>query len=138
MSNEKNLNDWRDALWKGALLPSLLTSVVALLLGFLVRQMPGLWGALLASVTVLIFFSVHLLVARISRRLDPTSTMLIAMMSYFLKVALMAVFLIVVTRLTDPAEIDRPTFAITALALTTAWLAGEIRAFLKIRLTPDV
>ena len=130
--------DWRDALWKGALVPSLLTSAIATLLGFLLRDMPGLFSALLASVTVVIFFSVHLLVARISRRLDPTSTMLIAMMSYFLKVALMAVFLIVVTRLTDPADIDRPTFAITALALTTAWLAGESRAFLKIRLTPDV
>lgn len=138
MSNINDSKDWRDALWKGALLPSLLTSSVAVILGFFFRGMPGLWGALLASVTVVIFFSVHLLVARISRRLDPTSTMLIAMMSYFLKVALMAVFLIVVTRLTDPADIDRPTFAIAALALTTAWLAGEIRAFLKIRLTPDV
>jgi len=85
-----------------------------------------------------IFFSVHLFVARISKNLDPTSTMLIAMLSYFLKVALMAVFLIVVTRLTDPETIDRPTFAIASLLLTTAWLAGEIRAFMKIRLSPDV
>ena len=64
--------------------------------------------------------------------------MLVAMLSYFLKVAIMAIFLILVTRLTDPADIDRLTFAISALALTTAWLAGEIRAFLRLRLTPDV
>jgi len=130
--------DWRDSLWRGALIPSIVTAVLAIVVGFFLRDLPGLFGSLLASVTVLIFFSVHLFVARISKNLDPTSTMLIAMLSYFLKVALMAIFLIVVTRLTDPAEIDRPTFAIASLALTTAWLAGEIRAFLKIRLSPDV
>lgn len=131
-------SDWRDSLWRGALMPSILTSAIAVIVGYLINQLPGLWASVLASFTVVIFFSVHLLVARISKNLDPTSTMLIAMLSYFLKVALMAIFLILVNRLTDPADIDRPTFAIAALALTTAWLAGEIRAFLKIRLTPDV
>lgn len=138
-NNERsNDQEWRSALWKGALTPSIITAVVAIIAGYLFRELPGLWGSALASFTVVIFFSVHLFVARISRNLDPTSTMLIAMLSYFLKVALMAIFLVVVTRLTDPADIDRPTFALAALALTTAWLAGEIRAFLKIRLSPDV
>lgn len=143
MSNEQNnaqsnSHDWRSELWKGALTPSLVTAIIAIIAGYLFRDLPGLWGSALATVTVLIFFSVHLFVARISRNLDPTSTMLIAMLSYFLKVVLMALFLVVVTRLTDPAEIDRSSFAVSALALTTAWLAGEIRAFLKIRLFRDV
>jgi len=30
--------------------------------------------------------------------------------------------------------VSRPAFAITALAITAAWLAGEIRAFLKLKL----
>ena len=134
MSNQ----DWRSALWKGAITPSIITALLALILGYLFRGIPGLVASALATFTVVIFFSVHLLVARVARDLDPTSTMLIAMLSYFLKVALMAIFLFVVTRLTDPGAIDRPTFAIVALSLTTAWLAGEIRAFMKIRLTPDV
>lgn len=136
--SKQNEGDWRDALWKGAITPSIITAVIAIVGGFILRDMPGFWGSALASITVVIFFSVHLFVARISRNLDPTSTMLIAMLSYFLKVALMAVFLIAVTRLTDPATIDRPSFAIASLLLTTAWLAGEIRAFMKIRLSPDV
>ncbi len=136
--SKKKESDWREALWRGAITPSIITVLITLAGGFIFRQMPGLWGSALASVTVVIFFSVHLFIAQISKNLDPTSTMLIAMLSYFLKVALMAVFLIVVTRLTDPATIDRPTFAIASLLLTTAWLAGEIRAFMKIRLSPDV
>jgi hypothetical protein len=35
----------------------------------------GFFGGLLASITVIIFFSVQLLVARVSRDLDPTLTM---------------------------------------------------------------
>lgn len=126
-------DSWRSSLWRGALLPSLLTALLSGLIGYLVRGSAGLAASLLASLTVIIFFSVHLIVARISRSLDPTSTMLVAMLSYFLKVALMAIFLILVTRLTEPESIDRPTFAVVALALTTAWLAGEIRAFLRLR-----
>jgi len=126
-------DSWRSSLWRGALVPSLATTVISIPVGFLVRGSAGLAAALLASVTVIIFFSVHLIVARISRSLDPASTMLVAMLSYFLKVALMAIFLILVTRLTEAESIDRPTFAIVALALTAAWLAGEIRAFLRLR-----
>lgn len=136
--SEVSGQEWHTKLWRGALLPSLLTALVALVVGYAVQGEPGLWGSALGAITVVIFFSVHLFVARVARNLDPTSTMLIAMLSYFLKVALMAVFLIVVTRVTDPATIDRPSFAVASLALTTAWLAGEIRAFMKIRLTPDV
>ena len=126
-------DSWRSSLWRGALLPSLLTALLSVLIGYLVRGSAGLAASLLASLTVIIFFSVHLIVARISQSLDPASTMLVAMLSYFLKVALMAIFLILVTRLTEPESIDRPTFAVVALALTTAWLAGEIRAFLRLR-----
>lgn len=125
--------NWRSSLWRGALLPSLLTALVSVIIAALLRGSAGLAASLLASFTVIIFFSVHLLVARISRSLDPASTMLVAMLSYFLKVALMAIFLILVTRVTEPESIDRPTFAVVALALTTAWLAGEIRAFLRLR-----
>ena len=138
MNRKSSDRDWRDSLWRGALTPSIATALIAVLAGFLFRQAPGFWGAALASVTVLIFFSVHLLVAMISKHLDPTSTMFLAMLSYFLKIAMMAIFLIVVTRVTDPEAIDRETFAIAAMALATAWLAGEIRAFLRLRLTPDV
>ena len=93
----------------------------------------GAFGALLASITVIVFFSIHLLVARISRNLDPMATMALAMFSYFAKVIFMGVFLLLVTRFTDRSTIDRASFAICAILITMAWLAGEIRSFFKLR-----
>jgi hypothetical protein len=93
----------------------------------------GLYGGVLASLTVIIFFSVHLLVARVSRNLDPLATMALAMFSYFAKVILMGAFLLLVTRYSDKSTIDRGSFAICAILITMAWLFGEIRSFLKLR-----
>jgi hypothetical protein len=93
----------------------------------------GFFGGLLASITVIIFFSVQLLVARVSRDLDPTLTMLLAMISYFAKVILMGVFLVLIGRFTDRSTVDRTSFAISALVITMIWLATEIRSFTKIR-----
>jgi hypothetical protein len=45
----------------------------------------------------------------------------------------MGALLLVVTKTTSPETVDRPTFAIAALSITAAWLAGEIRAFVKLR-----
>jgi hypothetical protein len=98
-----------------------------------VNGRPGLFGALLASVTVIIFFSIHLLVARVSRDLDPMATMALAMFSYFAKVIFMGVFLLLVTKFTDRSTVDRTSFAICAILITMAWLFGEIRSFLKLR-----
>jgi ATP synthase protein I len=93
----------------------------------------GLLGSLLASITVMIFLSIHLLLARISRDLDPMATMALAMFSYFAKVIFMGVFLLLVTKFTDRSTVDRASFAICTILITMAWLFGEIRSFLKLR-----
>jgi len=120
-------------LWKGAVLPAGVVAVITLILTTVIKGKSGFFGGLLASVTVLIFFSVHLLVARISRNLDPMATMMLAMFSYFAKVIFMGVFLILITKFTDRSTVDRTSFAISALLITMAWLAGEIRSFIKLR-----
>ena len=132
MSEETEQNS-EVSLWRGALLPAVVTAAVAILAGVLIRGTSGLWGALLASATVILYFSVHLLISRISKDLDPMATMALAMFSYFAKVILMGALLLVVTKTTSPETVDRPTFAIAALSITAAWLAGEIRAFVKLR-----
>jgi hypothetical protein len=120
-------------LWKGAIIPASVVAVISLALGGLLRGRSGFFGGLLASITVIIFFSIHLLVARISRDLDPMVTMMLAMFSYFAKVIFMGVFLILITKFTDPSTVDRSSFAISSLLITMAWLAGEIRSFMKLR-----
>ena len=56
------------------------------------------------------------------------------MFSYFAKVMVMGAFLIIITKFTSRETVNRQAFAITALAITAAWLAGEIRAFMKLKL----
>ena len=120
-------------LWRGAVLPASLVAGLSTTVMAFVNGQSGLFGALLASMTVIIFFSVHLLVARVSRDLDPMATMALAMFSYFAKVVFMGAFLLIVTRYTDRSTIDRGSFAICAILITMAWLFGEIRSFLKLR-----
>ena len=120
-------------LWKGAILPSSVVAIFLIITMSVVNGRSGLLGALLASITVLIFFSIHLLFSRISRDLDPMATMALAMFSYFAKVIFMGVFLLLVTKFTERSTVDRPSFAICAILITMAWLFGEIRSFLKLR-----
>jgi hypothetical protein len=120
-------------LWKGAIVPAVGVAALSVVGATLLVGKSGLVGASLAAFTVIIFFSVHLLVARISRDLDPMATMALAMFSYFAKVVLMGAFLLLVTKFTDRSSVDRGSFAICAILITMAWLYGEIRSFLKLR-----
>ena len=120
-------------LWRGALIPAVTVATISIIAGMAISGASGLWGALLASVTVILYFSVHLFISKISQNLDPMATMALAMFSYFAKVILMGALLLVVTKTTSPETVDRPTFAVSALSITAAWLAGEIRAFMKLR-----
>ena len=129
--SEKEASD--TTLWKGAILPASVIAILLIIIMSLINGRSGLLGALLASITVIIFFSIHLLVARVSRNLDPMATMTLAMFSYFAKVIFMGVFLLLVTKFTDRSTVDRTSFAICAILITMAWLFGEIRSFLKLR-----
>ncbi len=120
-------------LWRGAVVPATIVAIIALVINLVLKGKSGFIGGLLASITVIIFFSVHLLVSRISRELDPTATMILAMLSYFFKITFMALFLVLIEKFTDRSTVDRTSFAISALLITMAWLAGEIRTFTKLR-----
>lgn len=121
-------------MWRGALFPAIAASALSLVVAAITRGSPGFFGALLASFTVVIFFSVSLLVGKLTRNADPISTMALAMFSYFTKLLLMAGFLIAVTRLTPVDSVDRRAFGASALFVAFAWLAGEVRAFFRLRL----
>jgi len=116
------------------ILPTSIVAAACLVIATLVNGRLGLFGAALASITVIIFFIVHILVARLAEKLDPMTTMALAMFSYFAKVLLMGAFLLLVTRYTDRESVDRASFAICAILITMTWLTGEIRSFLKLRL----
>lgn len=122
------------AMWRGALVPSLVLGLISIIVSTILRGTAGLFGSALASFTVVIFFSVSLLVARLTKSADPIATLALAMFSYFTKLLLIAGFLIAVTRLTEKSDVDRLSFGISALIIAVGWLAGEVRAFFKLRL----
>ncbi len=121
------------ALLVGALKPTLIVGAVALIACTLAQGRSGFIGALLAQVVVLIYFIVHIFISKISRNLDPMSTMALALFSYFAKFLLVGAFLWALTAYTSRATIDRTSFGASAIALTFAWLGGEIASYLKLK-----
>ena len=89
-------------MWRGALSASLVATVIAIVFFTIYSGTPGFFGSALASFVVLIFFSVSIAVGILSRNADPISVMALALMSYFTKLLLIALFLIAVTRLSEP------------------------------------
>ena len=121
-------------LLRAAFIPTFLTSGFAILISTFVKGFPGFLGAVLAQFVVIIFFIIHIAVSRMTRNLDPISTMAMALFSYFAKVCALGRLLWAIAKYTDRSTIDRTTFGITAVALTVAWLWGEIASFMKLRL----
>jgi fructose-specific phosphotransferase system IIC component len=121
-------------LLRGAFVPTLIVSIVAIAVSAVVQGMSGFWGALLAQFVVIIFFVIHIAVSRMTRNLDPISTMAMALFSYFAKLFALGILLWAIAKYTDRATINRIAFGVTAVALTIAWLWGEIASYMKLRL----
>lgn len=130
MSKEKS-NEAQ--LLRGAILPTLIVGIIAIALFSLLRGLSGFYGALLAQFIVAIYFVVHIVASRLSRDLDPISTMAMAMTSYFAKLVFLGLFLWALGEFTDRDVIDRFSFGISACAITAAWLGGEVASYFKLK-----
>lgn len=119
---------------KGALKPTIITGLVAIAVSSFAAGLPGLYGALLAQCIVIIFFGVTLGISKISRNLDPMSTMGLAFFSYTTKLIFVWVFLWVLSTYTDRQTINRTSFGISTILLSLSWLGGEIASFMKLRI----
>jgi ATP synthase protein I len=121
-------------LLRGALFPTVITGVVSIVASFALAGLPGLYGAFLAQFIVVIFFAVTLWVSKLSKNLDPLSTMGLALFSYTTKLLLIGVFLWVLTTYTDREAINRTSFGVAAILLSLSWLGGEIASYMKLRI----
>ena len=133
MSNSQQHSN-ESQLLRGALPPTAIVGLLAISISAFVQGISGFWGALLAQFVVVIFFVIHIAVSRLTRNLDPISTMAMALLSYFAKLFALGALLWVIAYFTDRDTINRTAFGITAVALTIAWLWGEIASFMKLRL----
>ncbi|MEI9906871.1 MAG: hypothetical protein WDO06_02245 [Actinomycetota bacterium] len=121
-------------LWRGAIVPASLVAVAGTAIATAINGSSGLLGGILASLIVLIFLVIHLYISKISTDMEPIMTMVLAMISYFAKLLILGAFLFILMKTIGPETLNRKSFAAVASAITFAWLAGEIRAFLKLRL----
>jgi fructose-specific phosphotransferase system IIC component len=122
------------SLLRGAVIPTAITGAIAMGISAVISGMAGFLGALLAQFIVVIFFAVTIFVSRISRNLDPISTMGLALFSYTTKLLFVGVFLWLLTTYTDRESINRTSFGVTAILLTLSWLGGEIASYTKLRI----
>lgn len=119
---------------RGAFLPTFIVSIIAIIISIFIKGVSGFLGALLAQFVVIIFFIIHIAVSRMTRNLDPISTMAMALFSYFAKLFALGGLLWAISNFTNRSTVDRTTFGVSAIALTIAWLWGEIASFMKLRL----
>lgn len=119
---------------KGAVKPTAVTGLISVIVSAIFAGLPGLYGALLAQFIVVIFFAVTLGVSKISKDLDPLSTMGLALFSYTTKLLFVGIFLWAITNFTERETINRTSFGIAAILLTLSWLGGEIASYMRLRI----
>jgi ATP synthase protein I len=121
-------------LLRGAVIPTAITGVISIVASAVIAGLPGFYGAFLAQFIVVIFFAVTLWVSKLSKNLDPLSTMGVALFSYTTKLLLVGVFLWALTNYTDREAINRTSFGVAAILLSLSWLGGEIASYTKLRI----
>jgi ATP synthase protein I len=118
------------AMQRHALLVGVPTALVAVVLGLVLRGTPGLVGALVGAVLGLAAGLVTTLVMRGTARTSPAGVMIGAMTSLAGKVLLLMLFLVL---LRGTTLFDNRVFALTLLAVTIGWIAGEVVGFVRAR-----
>lgn len=133
MSNSREESNEMQLL-RGAVKPTAITGLISVIASAIFAGLPGFYGALLAQFIVVIFFTVTLGVSKLSKDLDPLSTMGLALFSYTTKLLFVALFLFAITNFTERETINRTSFGVAAILLTISWLGGEIASYMKLRI----
>ena len=131
MSNAQEQSNEMQLL-RGAVKPTAITGLVSIVASAIFAGLPGFYGALLAQFIVVIFFTVTLGVSKLSKDLDPLSTMGLALFSYTTKLLFVGLFLFAITNFTERETINRTSFGVAAILLTISWLGGEIASYMKV------
>lgn len=105
--------------------------ILAVLYAEVVQRSDQVKAALLAGGVVVIFFGISLALGRFTRKASPSSTMALAMASYFGKLILLGALLL---SMRSVGGIDHAFFGVTAVTAVILWLVGEVTAFLRMRI----
>ena len=115
---------------RGGLVPSLGVGVIAIAVFALLEGALGAAGSALAAVLVVVSTASTMIILRKMAGLDPRVVFMGAMVSYFFKVMLLGVFLVLFRNADWLSPI---AFAVTAIVVSLAGTIGEIVAFTRVK-----
>ncbi|TFV50511.1 hypothetical protein [Blastococcus sp. TF02A-35] len=118
------------AMLRGGAVPSIAVGIIAIVVFSLVDGSLGAAGAGLASALVVVSTASTMFILSKLAGLDPRVVFLGAMVSYFFKVMLLGVFLLLFR---NADWLSPMAFAITAVVVSLAGTIGEIVAFTRVR-----
>ena len=117
-----------------ALVSTLLVGLVAVALGALVAGSAAAAGALIGTAMVCLFFSVGALVLDVVARLAPATSLLIALLTYTLKVVLIGLVFLGLSRSGAlESAVDARWLGGVVIACTLVWLAAQITFSMRAR-----
>ncbi len=116
---------------RAAAIPTALVGLVAVVVAALLAGGKGALGAGIGVVVVGAFFTIGLMAVAYAARISPTMMMAAAMGIFFTKILALVVLL---TAFEDTTVWSPMAFALTVIACTICWTAGEARGFMKLRM----
>ena len=119
------------AMQRYAAIVTAVVAVVALVVAFVLRGGPGLAGALAGAVIAGGLGWMGTWVMARTARATPAGVMIGAMTAFGVKILFMLVFLLLFQGTT---LFDGRSFAFTILAVTAAWIVGEVVGFVRTRI----
>jgi len=123
------------AMLRGALVAALVVGVNATAVSAVAAGLPGLWGALLGVLMVVVFSGAGLFALHLSRRATPTMQLAIAMTSYTGRIAVFGGLLAVALNSDALAKhVNLTVLGLVAMVVVIGWLAGEIWSWSRLRI----
>ena len=123
------------AMLRGALIAALVVGVNAAVISAIAAGLPGLWGALLGLLMVIVFSGAGLFALHLSRRTSPTMQLAVAMASYTGRIAIFGGLLALALSSDSLARhVNLTVLGLVALVVVMGWMAGEIWAWSRLRI----
>ena len=123
------------AMLRGALIAALVVGVNAAAISAVAAGLPGLWGALLGLLMVIVFSGAGLFALHLSRKASPTMQLAVAMASYTGRIAIFGGLLAIALSSDSLARhVNLTVLGLVALAVVLGWTAGEIWAWSRLRI----
>ena len=116
---------------KGAAIPTIVVGLVVVVAAAFLAGTAGALGAAIGVALVVVFFTAGLAAVTWAGRVSPQMMMLAAVLGYLVRVIFLMLLL---SGFRDATAFSPRALGWSVLLCTITWTAGEIRAFMKLRM----